>query len=68
MEIFAKRLKELREERGLAKRAFALYLGINEKSYRRYELNTAEPTQEMMVKIADYFGVSMDFLYGRKDY
>ncbi|MCQ2399272.1 MAG: helix-turn-helix domain-containing protein [Clostridia bacterium] len=34
----------------------------------RYENGTSEPSQENLVKIADLFGVSVDYLLGRKDY
>ena len=43
-------------------------LGINHSAYYLYEQNKAEPKQEMMVKIAQIFSVSMDYLYGLEDY
>lgn len=42
-------------------------LGIKHPSYIRYENGTAEPTQENLVKIADIFDVSVDYLLGRKE-
>ena len=42
-------------------------LGITQPSYIRYEKGYAEPTQENLVKIADIFDVSVDFLLGRRE-
>jgi len=67
MKIFEQRLKELREERSYAKTKVAKALGITEGAYRAYEDGRAEPKQEMLVKIAKYFGVSIDYLLGEKD-
>ena len=68
MEIFARRLKELRAEKKLSMRAVARFLEISQPAYFRYEKNMAEPSQEILVKLADYFGVTVDFLLGRVDY
>jgi len=64
MKIFAKRIKDLRESKGLTVRDMGIELGISHVSYLRYEHNKSEPTQEMMVKIAMFFGVTTDYLYG----
>ncbi len=68
MQTFAKRLRELRKERGLTQVEIAEVLKIKQQSYTRYELNTSEPCYEMLVEIAKYFEVSTDFLLGIKDY
>jgi len=68
MESFAKRIKELREERKLSKRQFAFILGIAPQSYQLYEDNKSEPRQEMLVKIANYFGVTVGYLLGVEEY
>ncbi len=67
MEIFAKRLKELRKEHKFTQQQLANILNIKQQSYLRYELNTSEPSYDMLVKIADMFDVSTDFLLGRKE-
>jgi transcriptional regulator with XRE-family HTH domain len=46
----------------------AVKLGIKQPSYIRYEIGTSEPTQEILVKIADIFNVSADYLLGRAEY
>ena len=45
----------------------AAKLGIKQPSYLRYENGTSEPKQEVLVKIADIFDVSVDYLLGRAE-
>ena len=58
MAKFSERLKELRRERGLKQREMAEICGLKLRSYQDYEY---------LVAIADYFGVSLDYLMGRTD-
>ena len=67
MKIFQENLIELRKRNNLTQKKIAKALGIAQPSYIRYENGTAEPTQQTLVKIADLFDVSIDFLLGRKD-
>lgn len=67
MKVFEKRLTELRKINGLTQRAMAEKLCITQPSYIRYENGTSEPRQEILVKIADIFDVSVDYLLGRAD-
>ena len=64
MEIFSERLKRLRQESGISQRAFAKILGIAHASYQRYERENGEPNQTTLVKIAQHFDVSTDYLLG----
>lgn len=66
-EILAQRLKQCRIERGWTQREVAIYCDITEKAYQNYELMTREPKLEVLVRIADIFGVSIDYLVGRTD-
>lgn len=68
MKIFQERLIEQRRIYGYTQRQVAQMLGIAQPSYIRYENGTAQPTQETLVKIADIFDVSIDYLLGRKDF
>lgn len=68
MEVFAKRLKELRKENSLSQKIVAKTLGITQQSYARYELNTSEPSFEMLVEISNFFEVSCDYLLGKTEY
>ncbi|WP_237738175.1 helix-turn-helix domain-containing protein [Caldicellulosiruptor sp. F32] len=65
--MFGKRLKELREERGLTQAELAKELGISVQNLSYYE-NGREPKYELLIKIADYFGVTVDYLIGRSEY
>ncbi len=67
MKIFIERLLEQRALNGYTQKQLAEMLGIAQPSYIRYENGTSEPTQENLVKLADIFGVSVDYLLGRDD-
>ena len=64
-EKLSERLKECRKEAGLTQWEVAVYCDITEKTYQNYELMTREPKIEILVRIADKFGVSLDYLVGR---
>ncbi len=68
MERFQQALIEQRKLNKLTQRQVALALGISQPSYIRYEKGQAEPTLENLVKLADLFDVSVDYLLGRKVY
>ena len=68
MNIFYKRLAEQRKMNNMTQREVAQKLGIAQPSYIRYENGKAEPTIENLIKLADVFDVSIDFLCGRKEY
>ena len=63
--ILSKRLKECRKDKGYTQGQVAIYCDITEKSYQNYELMTRQPKIEILIKIADLFGVSIDYLVGR---
>ena len=67
MEVFSERIKSLRAERGLSQKEIANSIGISESAYQRYEQPTREPTLGKIIKIADYYDVSTDFLLGLSD-
>ncbi|MCG5251590.1 helix-turn-helix domain-containing protein [Brevibacillus agri] len=65
---FKDRLKELRSKKRLTQEALAAALEIPESTIRRYESSDDNiPRRERLEKIADYFGVSVDYLLGRTD-
>ena len=65
--ILAQRLRECRKEKGLTQGQVAIYCDITEKTYQNYELMTREPRLEILIKIADFYNVSLDYLVGRSD-
>lgn len=68
MKIFQQRLREMRVMCHLTQRDIADRLGISQPSYIRYENGTSEPTLENLVKIAEIFDVSTDYLLGKSEY
>lgn len=68
MLILSKRLKELRKEKGLSQTIVSNTLSISQQLYSNWENATREPNISMLIKIADYYEISVDYLIGRKDY
>ena len=66
-DILASRLKQCRNEAGLTQRDVATYSDITEKAYQNYELMTRNPKLEILIRIANRFDVSLDYLVGRTD-
>ena len=67
MQILAKRLKELREERRIYQRELAEILDMSFRGYQNYETGQSEPKLATPLAIADYYQVSIDYLVGRTD-
>lgn len=67
MKRFGERLKELRTEKGLLQKDLAKILGTTNSSVCDWETDRAQPDMEMLVKLADYFEVTTDYLLGRTD-
>ncbi|OWA36737.1 hypothetical protein B9G55_01260 [Saccharibacillus sp. O16] len=59
------RLRKLRTEYKRSQQDVADFLGITRQGYGSYETGKTEPDHETLVKIADYFEVSTDYLMGR---
>jgi transcriptional regulator with XRE-family HTH domain len=66
-QILSERLKELRKNHNLTQNQVAVHCNITEKAYQNYELMTREPKLEILIRIADFYGVSLDYLTGRSD-
>ncbi len=61
------RLKFLRKERGISQLKLAMDLNMNQNSISRYETGEREADYATLIKFADYFGVSIDYLLGRTE-
>ena len=61
------RLKELRKRANISQLKLAIDLNTNQNTISRYENLEREADYEMLIKIADYFEVSIDYLLGRTD-
>lgn len=66
-EILAQRLKQSRKEKGYSQRQVAIYCDITENAYQNYELMLREPKLEILIRIADLYNVSLDYLTGRTE-
>lgn len=65
--IFAERLRYLLDCQEIKLKALAPKLGISPSTLGNYALGLREPDFEILVRIADYFNVSTDYLLGRED-
>ena len=62
---FARILQDLREDRDITRKDLATALNISVSTLGMYEQGRREPNIDMLIKLADYFDVSIDFLVGR---
>lgn len=65
--IFNERLRELRKERELSQEQAAKATSLTLRNYQRLEADGNTPNFANLVRIADFFDVSMDYLAGRTD-
>ena len=66
MPNFPTRLKELRIKKQVPQQQLADLLGISTRALRFYEDVSREPKIEGLIKLADFFSVTLDYLVGRK--
>ena len=59
------RLKEIRKSKGISQLKMAMDLNTSQNTISRYETGDREPGINELIKIADYFNVSVDYLLGR---
>ena len=64
---FPTRILELKKEKNLLQKDIANASGVTVRNYQRYEIGEAQPTLPVLLKLADYFNVSLDYLVGRSD-
>ena len=61
------RIRELREDRDLTQKEIALVLGMSQTGYSKYEIGENDIPTQILIKLADYYGTSVDYLLGRTD-
>ncbi len=61
------RLKEIRKSRGISQLKLAIDLNMNQNSISRYECGEREADYNTLIKFADYFNISLDYLLERTD-
>jgi transcriptional regulator with XRE-family HTH domain len=64
---YADRMKSLREDKGVTLKSAAKDTLMGTRHYTRLELGEAQPTLYDLLRLADYFDVSLDYLVGRSD-
>ena len=61
------RIKNLRNEMGISQLALGVRLSVSQEAISAYETNKNIPTIDVLLKMADLFGTSLDYLFGRDD-
>ena len=60
-----KNLKALRNKKGISQQQLADVIGVTQQSVNKYENHSVEPDIYTLIKIADYFETTIDYLVGR---
>ena len=62
-----KRIRDLREDHDLKQQDIAEYLQCSQVCYSHYENGRRDIPTDILIKLADYYNVSIDYLLGRTD-
>lgn len=62
------KLKELRISEGLTQQELSVRLGISRVNYTRYETDKVRPDYETLIKLADFYNVSLDEIFDRNTF
>lgn len=60
-----KNLRGIREDRDITQKCIAKYLNVSQNTYSQYETGVIALTDEILLKLADYYNVSVDYLLDR---
>lgn len=66
-ELLGRRLKALREKKGISQKFVASKIGVNNSTLSGYESGYREPDGETLSRLADFYEVTTDYLLGRSD-
>ena len=61
------RIRNLREDRDLTQTDIAKHLGMSQTGYSKYETGENDIPTQILIKLADYYNTSVDYLLGRTD-
>lgn len=67
MKMLFERIRNLREDSDKKQRELAEYLNVSQNTYSQYETDTIALSAETAVKLAEYYGTSVDYLLGLTD-
>ena len=59
------RIRDLREDKDMNQTQIATYLGMSQTGYSKYETGARDVPTSILIKLADYYGVSVDYILGR---
>ena len=60
-----KNLRAIREDRDIKQKDVSAYLNVSQNTYSQYETGIISLTAEILIKLSDYYGVSIDYLLDR---
>lgn len=60
-------IKKLREEKGITQKQLADVIGVSQQSINKYENHNIEPDVATLIKMADFFNTSVDYIVGHTD-
>lgn len=60
-----RRIKDLREDKDLKQRQLAEYLNCSQQVYSNYELGQRDIPTDVLIRLADFYNVSIDYLLGQ---
>ena len=60
-----KNLRSIREDRDIRQKELAKYLNVSQNTYSQYETGVISLTAEVLIKLSDYYDVSIDYLLDR---
>ena len=63
--MYYPRLKDLREDNDLMQKEVAAILGIDQRVYSNYEIGKREIPTRFLIKLADFYNTSVDYIFGR---
>ena len=61
------RLRDLREDKDMNQTQIAAILGMSQTGYSKYEIGRNDIPTDVLIKLADFYSVSVDYLLGRTD-
>lgn len=61
------RIRKLREDREYSQSKVASYLSMSQTGYSKYETGENDPSTQVLIELADLYGVSVDYLLGLTD-
>lgn len=62
-----RRIRDLREDKDMNQTQLAKFLGMSQTGYSKYETGENDVPTSILIKLADFYGVSIDYLLGQTD-